>query len=302
MSRLLTLVVFSLALSCSSDPDDSGADADTNTATEDTGGPNDSGTPNNTGVADMGPNNVASDAGGDAQSTGPDASEDTGRDTSPNILLFSRTEGFRHGSISDAIPAIESRAQALGWTTTASEDPSLFTAEGLADFDAIVFVMTTGDILDGSQQSAMEQFVGSGGGWAGIHSASDTEYDWSWYGGLVGAYFDNHPSIQEAELTVEVSDHPSTAHLPTTWTRRDEWYNFRDNPRADVTVLMTIDESTYNGGSMGDDHPMAWCHDYSGGRAWYTAGGHTNDSYADDDFMEHVMGGIAYAAGDGACE
>ncbi|HEX5689212.1 MAG TPA: ThuA domain-containing protein, partial [Roseiflexaceae bacterium] len=144
----------------------------------------------------------------------------------------------------------------------------------------------------------------AGNGYAGVHSASDTEYDWTWYGGLVGAYFQSHPAIQSGRIKIEDAAHPSTQALPTTWMRTDEWYDFRTNPRGRVHVLATLDETSYQGGGMGADHPIAWCQAYDGGRAWYTAGGHTRESYSEPLFRQHLLGGIEFAAGlkPGKCE
>jgi type 1 glutamine amidotransferase len=153
-------------------------------------------------------------------------------------------------------------------------------------------------VLDDDQQAAFERYIRAGHGFVGVHSAADTEYDWPWYGGLVGAYFASHPEVQTATVHVEETDHPSTESLPDRWVRTDEWYNFRSNPRDDpnVHVLAALDETSYAGGTMGD-HPIAWYHAYDGGRGWYTAGGHTADSYAERLFIDHVRGGIQYALG-----
>jgi cytochrome c len=214
------------------------------------------------------------------------------------VLVFSETTGFRHDSIPAGREAICRAAGRDGIGVDWSEDSSVFTAETLGRYDAVVFLSTTGDPLDDAQQAAFEEYIRNGGGYAGIHAASDTEYDWPWYGGLVGAYFSGHPAIQEA--TVEVSDHkhPSTADLPQRWQRTDEWYSFRSNPRGNVHVLATLEESSYTPGAnaMGVDHPIAWCHNYDGGRAWYTGGGHTKEAYGDQRFMAHVLGGIKWAA------
>ncbi len=156
------------------------------------------------------------------------------------------------------------------------------------------------EVLNADQQAAFERYIHHGGGYAGVHSASDTEYDWPWYGQLVGAYFDRvHGHSQVVQATVHVTDrtHPSTVMLPALWVRTDEWYNFASNPRDHVHVLMTVDEQTYRGGVMGDDHPIAWYHEYDGGRAWYTAMGHTSESYREPLFLAHLWGGILYAAG-----
>jgi type 1 glutamine amidotransferase len=157
--------------------------------------------------------------------------------------------------------------------------------------------LTTGDVLDDSQQAAFERYIQAGNGFVGVHSATDTEYDWAWYGGLVGAYFASHPDIQTAAVQREDSTHPSTVSLPDLWVRTDEWYNFQTNPRdnGDIHVLASLDEASYAGGRMGD-HPIAWYRSYDGGRAWYTAGGHTSESYAEPLFLAHLQGGIEYAA------
>jgi type 1 glutamine amidotransferase len=218
------------------------------------------------------------------------------------VLVFSRTAGFRHDSIPAALVALERLASTEGFTVVATEDPAVFTAANLDRFDAVMWLSTTGDVLDGAQQSAFEQYLRGGGGYVGVHSAADTEYDWPWYGGLVGAYFRSHPAVQPAIVRIEDAGHPSTAGLPSSWSRSDEWYDFRINPRPSVHVLATVDESTYDGGTMGGDHPLAWCHEYDGGRAWYTGMGHTADSYSDSAFLRHLLGGIRYAAlGDGTC-
>jgi cytochrome c len=221
-----------------------------------------------------------------------------------SVLVFSKTAGYRHGSIPTGIAAIEELGDQNGFTVEATEDAAAFTDENLDRFDAVVWLSTTGDVLDETQQAAFERYVADGGGYAGVHAASDTEYDWPWYGDLVGAYFDSHPQIQEATVNVEDRQHPSTADLPYQWNRTDEWYNFRENPRQDVHVLASLDESSYDAGSaaMGD-HPIAWCHENSGGRAWYTGGGHTTESYSEPEFRSHLLGGVLYAAGerDGDC-
>ena len=213
------------------------------------------------------------------------------------VLVFSKTEGFRHSSIPNGIIAIERLGQQHDFTVDATEDASAFTIENLQQYEAIIFLSTTGDVLNRNQQDAFERYIRNGGGFVGIHAASDTEYNWPWYGELVGAYFDSHPAIQTA--TIEVADriHPSTTHLPEYWERTDEWYNYNENPRGRVHVLATLDESSYSGGNMGYDHPIAWMHEFDGGRSWYTGGGHTEDSYSEPDFLKHILGGIMYASG-----
>lgn len=215
----------------------------------------------------------------------------------PRVLVFSRTEGYRHGSIADGIAAIQELGAEAGFQVEATEDPARFTDEGLRGLSVVIFLNTTGDVLDPPQELAFERFVRGGGGFVGVHAATDTEYDWPWYGELVGAYFARHPRVQEASVDVVRREHPSTRHLDTRWTRRDEWYDFRDDPSARVTVLLNLDEGTYEGGGMGPSHPIAWYHEHDGGRAWYTAMGHTAETYREPAFRAHLRGGILWAAG-----
>ena len=217
-------------------------------------------------------------------------------DDPASVLVFSKTAGFRHDSIPTGVQAIRDLGAANNLTVEATEDAGAFTASNLARFDAVVFLSTTGDVLDAGQQAAFEAFVGSGKGYVGIHAAADTEYDWPFYGNLVGAYFQQHPAIQPARVVVEDRAHPATAHLGTEWTRTDEWYSFRANPRPNVHVLAALDESTYAGGGMGD-HPIMWCQNVAGGRSFYTGFGHTVESYADPALRQVLLGGIRWAAG-----
>ncbi|WP_433312897.1 ThuA domain-containing protein [Micromonospora chersina] len=214
-----------------------------------------------------------------------------------DVLVFSKTAGFRHDAIPAGIQAIRDLGAANNFTVTATEDAAQFTTANLARFEAVVFLNTTGDVLNTTQQTAFESYVGAGGGYVGVHAAADTEYDWPFYGNLVGAWFASHPAIQAANVKVEDRAHAATAHLPQTWNRTDEWYNYRTNARSTAHVLATLDESSYSGGSMGGDHPHAWCKAYAGGRSFYTGGGHTQASYAEPAFRAHLLGGIRYAAG-----
>jgi type 1 glutamine amidotransferase len=214
------------------------------------------------------------------------------------VLVFSKTAGFRHDSIPAGIAAIHRLGSKAGFSVTATEDASVFRLKRLRRFEAVVFLNTTGDVLDPSRRSAFEAYIRRGGGFVGVHSATDTDYDWPFYGGLVGARFESHPAIQPAGIAVVDRKHPSTRHLPARWTRTDEWYNFAANPRGAVHVLAVLDESSYQGGTMGADHPIAWCHRFRGGRSWYTAGGHTQESYAEPLFRKHLLGGILWAAGE----
>jgi type 1 glutamine amidotransferase len=234
----------------------------------------------------------------------PSASSDSGTATATTcpkkLLVFSKTGAFRHASIKDAIAALRKLAAQHNVAADFTEDASVFTDENLRQYSAVVFLLTSGHILDDNEKAAFERYIEAGGGYVGVHSASDTEYDWAWYGKLVGAYFDRihgHSSVTPATINVIDRTHPSTVMLPTKWVRTDEWYNFATNPSGSVHVLMTIDETTYKGGVMGANHPIAWYHEFDGGRAWYTALGHTSESYSEPLFLAHLWGGIAYAAG-----
>jgi type 1 glutamine amidotransferase len=214
------------------------------------------------------------------------------------VLLYSRTAGYRHASIATAISMFTAFQTAGDYTAVSTEDPTQFTAENLARFQVVVFLLTTGDVLNADQQAAFEAWIAAGGNYVGVHSASDTEHDWPFYGALVGAYFVSHPAIQQASVDIEAIDNPVVAGLPSPWVRTDEWYNFDVNPRPNVTVLATVAESTYTGGTMGADHPIMWQHATGGGgRAFYTAMGHTDDSYRDPLFQRMLVSGLRWAAG-----
>jgi len=213
-----------------------------------------------------------------------------------SFLVFSKTTGFRHDAIPDGQQVITDIAKQRKWTVEFSEDSSVFEPKNLARFDAIVFLMTTGDILDPDQKTAMQDFVEKGGGFMGIHSATDTEYKWEWYGKLVGAWFSGHPAQQEAKIHIENKKNPTVSFLPDPWVRTDEWYNFKTNPRSQVTVLATVDESTYKGGTMGADHPIIWCHNVGKGRSWYSALGHTHESYKDPLFLRMLAEAMNWVA------
>ncbi len=217
--------------------------------------------------------------------------------TPARVLVFSRTLGFRHDSIPDGVAAVEALGRARGFAVDATEDAAAFSPGNLSRYRAVVLLNTTGSVLEGGQRDALQGFVRAGGGFVGVHSAADTLYDWPWYGSLVGAYFARHPAIQTARVHVEDPGHPSTRGLPDPWTWTDEWYDFRASPRPAVHVLLTVDEASYRDGAMGGDHPIAWCHPFDGGRAWYTALGHVREAYADPAFRVHLLGGIEYAAG-----
>jgi type 1 glutamine amidotransferase len=217
-----------------------------------------------------------------------------------SVVVFTATAGFRHESIEPAAAVLRDRLAADGVAVEVTADARVFT-DRLAGVDAVVLLSSTGDVLDGDQQDALLRWVETGGGLVGVHAALDAEYGWSDYETLLGAWFASHPAVQPATVRVEGGPHPATAHLPATWPRTDEWYDLRTNPRDDVRVLATVDESTYEGGAMGADHPIAWCAAVGAGQTFTTAMGHTVASWADPVFVDHVLGGVVSVAQPGSC-
>ena len=212
------------------------------------------------------------------------------------VLIFSRTKGYRHASIGAGKRAIMAMGTANKFRADTTEDATKFTLANLKQYKAVVFLSTTGNVLDSLQQGAFEQYIRQGGGYVGIHAAADTEYDWPWYNQLCGAWFLDHPKQQNAEVVVIDKKHPSTSMLPDRWKRFDEWYSYKSIV-AGPTVLAMLDEKTYEGGKNGDNHPIAWYRNFEGGRSFYTGMGHTDESYVEPLFMAHLLGGIQWTMG-----
>lgn len=211
-------------------------------------------------------------------------------------LVFSKTKGFRHQSIPDGVVALKKLARDNVFQIYTTEDEDFITDKNLDSFDVIILMSTTGTIFNSEQKRSIEKFVQSGKGIVGIHSATDTEYEWEWYTKLIGAQFLNHPHQQTLKLNVVDRNHPATYHLPESWVWSDEIYAFK-NFNKDVNVLITADERTYDAkDGMGDFHPISWTNEYDGGRMFYTALGHTDWVFQDDNFMKHILGGIWWAA------
>ncbi|MCM4151484.1 PKD domain-containing protein [Arenibacter sp. N53] len=220
------------------------------------------------------------------------------REGEPRILVFSKTMGFKHSSIPKGLEAVQKLGQENNISVDTTKNADIFNDEDLKKYSAIVFLSTTGNILDAKQEAAFERYIQAGGGFVGVHAATDTEYDWNWYGRLVGAYFASHPAgTPEADFVIKDNSFSATnMFADTIWHRTDELYNFKKiNP--DVHVLMTVDEKSYEGGINGDHHPMSWYHEYDGGRAFYTALGHTEESFSESLYLKHLLGGIQYAIG-----
>jgi uncharacterized protein len=214
----------------------------------------------------------------------------------PKVLVFCKTAGFHHESIAVGKIAIMKLGAENGFDVDTTIDAGKFTVENLKQYAAVIFLSTTHDVLDAAQQKAFIHYIEAGGGFVGIHAATDCEYNWQWYGNLVGAYFDSHPAQQNAVFDVVDSTSIATKFLPTKWKRFDELYNFKWI-EPNLHILLMIDETTYTGGKNPAYHPMAWYHEYDGGRAFYTELGHTNESYSDPLYLQHLLGGIKYAMG-----
>ena len=236
------------------------------------------------------------------------------------VLVVGKTLGFRHSHIDDTTLAITQLGTVNGFTVDVW-DPAqasltlpttpFTTAEDLSKYATIIFASPVDGtnnldpnrprLLNDTELAAFQGYIRSGGGYVGLHAATDSMHTVPWYSQLTGggARFVSHPAQQTATMRVESPAHPSTAMLPKEWVRFDEWYNFSTNPREDVHVLITLDESTYNPGrnAMGADHPLAWCQNFEGGRSWYEGAGHTDASWADPLFLQHVLGGIEWTAG-----
>lgn len=212
------------------------------------------------------------------------------------VLIFTKTSGWRHGSIEAGVKAIKNLGKDHQFQVTQTEDAFSFHPENLKKYQLVLFLSTTEEVLSQSQQTAFENYIKSGGAFMGIHAAADTEYDWPFYNELVGAYFESHPNnpnVLEARLSTTDPTHSATAHLPATFSRTDEWYNYK-NIQPHIQVVLNLEESSYEGGTNGDNHPIAWFHEHLGGRVFYTGGGHTDASFEEPDFLQHLLGGIEY--------
>ncbi|MFJ6853567.1 ThuA domain-containing protein [Streptomyces sp. NPDC091271] len=208
-----------------------------------------------------------------------------------SVLVYTRTTAYRHDSIPDGVTAFRELGAEHGFTVDATERPAAF-EDGLGGYAAVIFLSTSGDVLTPRGREALRAHCAAGGGFMGVHAAACTEYDWPFYGDLLGARFARHPDLQPGTLTVEDHDHPSTRHLGAAWRLTDEWYDFTTNPRGAVRVLASADESTYEGGGMGTDHPLVWAHEHGGAQVFYTGLGHTREVYSDPAFRAHLLGGL----------
>ncbi|KAI1359440.1 Crp/FNR family transcriptional regulator [Xylaria arbuscula] len=216
-----------------------------------------------------------------------------------DVFVFSKTVAYRHDSIPAGIEGLKNLgASSNSFNVTASEDASLINAPFLSRFKVVLFLSTSGEFLTAEQLQGLKAYVNNGGGFVGVHCAASGMYAEPWYGELVGAYFAGHPEPQHGAVKVEAENkgHFIMSGFPAEMGWFDEWYNFKTNPRGKVTVLLSTDEGLYKGGTMGGDHPLAWCREFDGGRTFYTALGHFDEAYRDKTFMSHLLNGILWAA------
>lgn len=217
------------------------------------------------------------------------------------VLVFSLTKGFHHNSIVQGNAFFMAAGKANGFDVDTTTDASVFTKENLSKYAAVVWLNTTGDVLNEQQQAAFESYIRSGGNYAGIHAASDTEFDWPWYNSLVGGYFASHPgpkNVQDGKVIKLDKQFSAVSHLPDSFYHKDEFYDFKSLKSDSLHFLLRIDESSYQQGKMGAFHPMSWYHYFDGGRAFYSAFGHTAESFGDPLISEHFLRGLLWAMGD----
>lgn len=216
----------------------------------------------------------------------------------PSARIFCRAAGYKHRSRRLGARILAELLSAEGWNTLLTEDPRKLVAGAAGQRTVFVFLNTSGSILTPDARTALQNAVASGAGFAGIHSAADTEHEWEWYGQLLGTRFGSHPLMQHARVCRTEEEHPSTAHLPLAFQHREEWYNFTQQPSPTMRILLTVDESTYRGGRMGTLHPICWCSETGPGRMWYTALGHRSTTFSEEWFQRHCIGGIRWAVGE----
>ena len=223
------------------------------------------------------------------------------------VLLFSKTAGWHHDAINEGVTAIRQLGKLHDFDVFWTEDANrVINDKELAKYKVVIFLLTTGDIFNDEQQAAFERYIKNGGGFVGIHSATDTEYDWAWYTKLIGYNFHIHPAPQTAVVKVEDANFPGMDRFAKRFLWTDEWYEFGPAHSDKLHFLLSVDETTYKpeanwgpnkqGKGMGAFHPISWYQEYDGGRAFYTALGHIPAAYSDANFMHHIYGGIYWAA------
>ncbi len=222
----------------------------------------------------------------------------TAKPAADAILIYSGTTGYRHESIPAGIEAVAALAKQRGLSVVASEDPAIFSPASLKRFRAIVLLSCTTDPkkpesewLVGDRRTALQQFVQDGGGILAIHAAADSHYFWPWYGKMIGGHFQRHPAGTPSGTVRSVAHgNPLLSGVPPTKTRSDEWYYFDDyDPTSQLLVVLdpaSIGEQDVN------PNPMAWARHVGRGRVFYTAMGHTTESYSDPYFLRLIANGL----------
>lgn len=214
-------------------------------------------------------------------------------------LLVTTTRGWHHESIHAGVIAIQQLGVKHHFQVDLLEDHNGFNDKTLANYQVVIFLNTTGDIFNEQEQKALEAFIQSGKGFMGIHSASDTEYDWAWYTKLVGRMFKSHPAIQSARLNILDTSFPGLEGFANNKQWTDEWYEYSPDKITGLKTILSVDESTYKPtttNAMGSFHPIAWYHDFDGGRSFYTNLGHMPTDFSDPAYLSHIAAGIIWAA------
>jgi type 1 glutamine amidotransferase len=212
-----------------------------------------------------------------------------------NILLFTKTAEFRHEAIEAGVLAIEAMAENNAWTIIHSEDSAIFNINSLDSVHVVIFLNTSGPIFNEEERAAFAHYISRGGNFLGVHAATDTEKDWPYYTNLLGAVFDSHPEVQAARITKNMkSDHPSIQHFPNEFWMTDEWYNFKDTLSTEFTILLELEEDSYEGIRMGTRHPLSWYREIGESRIFYTGLGHELSMYQNPDFLHHLEQAIKW--------
>ena len=239
---------------------------------------------------------LACSCGSQDETVGPSPATPPSTGIRTRVLMLTATAGFRHDSIAAATSAMRTLTASSGeFTLTVTEDLSLLSRASLADYAVVMFALTSGELpLTADQKTALVDFVSGGRGFIGVHSATDTLYEWPDYGRLIGAYFREHPWTQHADVVVEDRSHPVTAGLEARFSLLEEFYTFRENPRGRVQVLLRLDAASV--GAVGD-YPLAWAHTFGAGRVYYNALGHFPATWSDARFLPQLANAIRWAAG-----
>jgi len=227
------------------------------------------------------------------------------RAESPKVLIYTRNgptadgkKGFVHDNIAACTAMLQQLGKDNGFATDVSDKPEVFTDANLKQYRVIIFANSNNEAFATEEQKvAFQKFIRSGGGFVGIHSACGSERKWPWFWSLLGGTFVRHPKFQPFTINVVDRDHPSTKHLGATWKWADEFYYIKEMPK-DLHILLEGDLSTLTDSQKPKDRatqPLAWCHEFEGGRSWYTSLAHKKEDYSKPDLQKHILGGILWA-------